>query len=188
MAATASAIEAMAHIKRANTTEAIELAQTALATVRSAENNPNMSKIPQLIVMAYFVDLMCSLFKADNDSANQKMKAMYTSMDELATHSGWTTDDTFLIPIGQQSAKSMSASYTDGIIVSQQAESSFLRMAWMPKDELYALGSMLGAATVMNKTSSDKKCEELLDNADGKLPSQASLSRILTIPSIPKSH
>lgn len=168
MAATASAIEAMAHIKRANTTEAIELAQTALATVRSAENNPNVSKIPQLIVMAYFVDLMCSLFKADADSAYKKIKAMHTSMDDLATHIDWTTDDTFFIPIGQQSAKTIPGSSAHGIIASQQAERSFLRMTWMPKDELYALGNMLGAATVMNKTSSDKKCEELLDNADGK--------------------
>ena len=168
VAATASAIEAMTHVYKATSFEAIEQAQTALTTVRSAENNPSVPRIPQLVVMAYFVDLICSLFRADSDTANMKMKAMHQSMDELASHESWTADETFLIPIGQQSAKSLPGATMYGAIVSQQAERTYLKLAWLPKNELYALGNMLGAATVMHKASSDKKCEELFDNADGK--------------------
>ena len=185
VAATASAIEAMAHIHKAMSLEAIEQAQTALTTVRSAENNPSVPRIPQLVIMAYFVDLICSLFRADSDIANMKMKAMHQSMDELANHESWTADETFLIPIGQQSAKSLPGATTYGAIISQQAERTYLKLAWLPKNELYALGNMLGAATVMHKALSDKKCEELFDNADGKFAFLC--ITFLTVCSIPEA-
>ena len=168
VAATACAIEAMTHINRSKTLEAIEQAQRALATVRSAQNNPQAGKVPVLSVIAYFVDLTCSLFKDEMSIAASKMSSMHATLEELRNHPGWTLDGTFLVPISQQSARTVQGrGSTHGIVITPESGQTYLRIKWLPKDEIYTLGYLLSAAVTMNKNHQDMVAEKYLQEAEG---------------------
>jgi hypothetical protein len=185
VAATACALEALTHINRSNSQDAIEQAQRSLASVRSAQNNPNVAKMPVLIIMAHFVDLMCSLFRDDMEPAAKKLKAMQSSMDQLRDHNSWTFDGTFLVPISQQSARTMpGGGKTYGVVVSNKSEQSYLRMGWLLKEEIYALGFMLSAGVAMNKNPQDKMAERYLRESIGKfcrMPQRKLLSQAVQL-------
>lgn len=169
IAATACAIEAMTHINRSNSSEAIEQAQRALATVRSAQNNPLAAKVPVLSIIAYFVDLTCSLFKDETAIATTKMNAMHATLEELRNHPSWTADGTFLVPISQQSARTVQGrGSAHGVVITDQSNQAYIRMRWLPKDEIYTLGYLLSAAVAMSRNWQEKVAEKHLQEAKSK--------------------
>ena len=167
IAATACALEALAHITRSNTSESIEQAQRALASVRSAQMGSDIKKIPNLTVMAHFVDLTCSLLRDEYDMAVQKMKVMHVSLEELRDSSSWISNGVFKIPVSQKSPRAGGS--THGPVLVDKAGNSYLQLKWLPKDEIYTLGYMLSAAVTMAKNPLDRMAENFLKEAMGKL-------------------
>ena len=163
--AAACAVEALAHVDRSHSSESIEQAQRALASCRSAQMSSKAAQVPNLTIMAHFVDMSCSLFKDEYDAATSKMKVMHASMEELRGHESWTLDGTFKVPISQPSTRA--AGLNEGIVVSEKGR-SYLQIRWLPKDEVYTLGYMLSAAATMAKNPQERLAEKFLKEAMGE--------------------
>ena len=164
--ATACATEALAHVSHSRSSESIEQAQTALATVRSAQMSSVTAQVPNLTIMAHFVDVMCSLFRDEFDMAATKMTAMHVSLEELRENSSWTVDGTFRVPLSRPATKV--EGYSHGIVLTDQSGRSFLQVRWLPKDMIYTLGYMLSAAVTMAKNPQERMAERFLKEAMGE--------------------
>ncbi|KAI4141691.1 MAG: hypothetical protein LQ340_007569, partial [Diploschistes diacapsis] len=163
--ATACATEALAHVSHSRSSESIEQAQTALATIRSAQMSSVTAQVPNLTIMAHFVDVMCSLFRDEFDMAVTKMTAMHVSLEELRENSSWTADGTFRVPLSRPATKAGGSSH--GIVLTDQSGRSFLQVRWLPKDVIYTLGYMLSAAVTMAKNPQERMAERFLKEAMG---------------------
>ena len=165
IAATASAVEALLHVNRSNTSESIEHAQRALAAARSLQLSPK-ARIPQLEIMTHFVDLLCSLFRDDLDNVTVKMGLLHSRLDGLSNNTFWTQSGQFLVAMSQQSAQTMQAAGSaQGIVCTDGAGQLCLQINWLPKDEIYTLGYILSAAAVFNRNAQDRKAETYLNEA-----------------------
>ena len=168
VAATASAVEALLHVNRSNTSENVEQAQRALAAARSLQLDPR-ARIPQLEIMTHFVDLSCSLFQDDLDNTATKMRLLHATLDSLLDDTSWAESGNFLVAIGKKTAQAMqSAGSAQGMIRADESGHLFLQLNWLPKDEIYTLGYILGAATVVHKNAQDRKAESFLNEAMSK--------------------
>ena len=171
IAATASIMEALAHLHRSNSTESIEQAQRALAATRSAQLDPAAQSVPQLAAMAYFVDLCCSLQQNDPSQAIAKMTAMQTSLDQSISNGQWTDDGLCYIPISRESGSSLQGNGSLSGIVKTSADQEYaMAISWLPREDIYELGYLLSAAVVMHRNATDgQKAEKYLKEASRTL-------------------
>ena len=164
--AAASAIEALTRITRLNSPDNIEETQRALARVRSAQSSSEAAMIPNISIMALFIDMACSLSKDDFKAATTQMKAMHKSLEELQDHPAWTSDGTFRVPLSRAATKARGS--TQGAVIMDERGNSYLQLSWLPKDEIYTLGYMLSAAVTMIKNAQDRMAEKFLREAQGE--------------------
>ena len=166
IATAACATEALTHVNRSSSSESIEQAQRALASVRSAQMSSEAANIPSLIIMAHFVDVMCSLIKDEHDLGITKMKAMHASLEELRDRKDWKEDGNFKVPISQPAFRAAGSS--QGVVLLDTSGKSSLQLKWLPKDEIYTLGYMLSAAVSMAKNPQERMSENFLKEAIGR--------------------
>ena len=167
--ATASAIEALIHINRSNTSEAIEQAQRALAAARSSQLSPIAQRLPQITMMTHFVDLCCSVFPDDPDQAGNKMRVLHSTLDSLSEDDNWSDNGTFLVPLSPTTARSIPGRCLDGGILRPDSTGNVaMQISWLPKDEVYTLGYILSAIVTVYKNASDgQRAENFLREAIG---------------------
>ena len=166
VAATASVLESLIHVHRSDTAENIEQAQRALAAVRSSQMRFE-SQIPQISIMALFVDLACSLVVTDTAQATAKLKVLQPLLDEAANDSAWSSHGRFPVPVTQSTARTLpSSGLASGIVRTDAEAGAYLQVPWIPKDEMLTIGYMLSAAVVIHKNARDgQKAEAYLKEA-----------------------
>jgi Cohesin loading factor len=171
ISAVASAIEALVHANRSNTSDSIEQAQRALAAARGSQLDAQAQSIHPLTVMAYFVDLCCSIHQNDPMQATSKLAAMNTFLDQRANDSGWSADGQFFVPLSHNTSQSLQVTEgSQGAVRSDHQGRLSIRIQWLPKAEIYSLGYILSAAAVVHKNAQDgQKAEAFLREAASKL-------------------
>jgi len=167
ISAIASTMEAMTHLHRLNSAESIEQAQRALAAGRSSQLDPACNGIPQLTSMMHFVDISCSLQQIDPPHAMAKMQALHQTLDTSQMDPNWTDDGLIHVPISPGTAKSLHDSgVTGGVLQVNSNGAVNIRINWLPKEEVYALGYLLSAAVTDHRNASDgQKSEKYIKEA-----------------------
>ena len=168
VSATASAIEALIHVNRSNSSESIEQAQRALAAARSSQLNPLAQRIPQITMMAHFVDISCSIYPDDPEQAGQKLRALQSTLDMPSEDSHHLSDDgCFLVPLAPATARTLQGAGSSGGVVRLDGEGSLcVQVNWLPRDEIYTLGFILSAVVNVHRNASDgRKAEQYLREA-----------------------
>lgn len=95
----ASLLEAMAHMKT-TTPDAMQNVQSALA--KAWTNQTNVGKATQLIGVAHFIQVACSMRQGNPGDMQQKLKEMQSMMDATLRDNSWSmTDDAIPLPINQ---------------------------------------------------------------------------------------
>ena len=167
VAATASAMEAIAHLHRANTKESIEQAQRALAAARSSQLDPASQRVPQLASIMHFIDICCSLGNIDPSQAIVKLKAMQQMFDSSSQDENWSNDGLISIPVSHETAKAFQSSgLSAGVLHLDSTNKLNVLINWLPKEEIYAVGYLLSGAVVVHKNAMDgHKAEQYLNEA-----------------------
>ena len=157
--ATASILEALSHLRNSSSSESTEQAQTALATARSSQLDPAVGGLPQIALLISLVDLCCNLQKFDPSQAMMKMQILQNTLEKGSNDHLWTRDGAFSIHV-RPGAGSFGS--THGQVRSRPDKSLELMINWMPKDDLYGLGYLLGGVASAHRNTSDRRAEQLL--------------------------
>ena len=167
VAATASAMEALVHLHRANSKESIEQAQRALAAARSSQLDPASQRVPQLASIIHFVDICCSLESIDPSQAIIKLKAMQQLFDTSSEDENWSNDGLISVPVSQETAKAFQCSGSSaGVLRMDSTNTLNILVNWLSKEEIYATGYLLSGAVVLHKNAMDgHKAEQYLNEA-----------------------
>ena len=105
---TASLLEAMAYMK-STASDAVQNVQSALA--RAWSNQTNVRNATQLIGLAHFVQVACSIRQGNPTDMRQKLQAMQTMMDGMIDDESWSnTSGTIAIPINRTASSSQTVS------------------------------------------------------------------------------
>jgi Cohesin loading factor len=170
IASVANGMEALIQIHRSTCSESIEQSQHALASARSTQLNPQATNIHQLATMMYFVDVLCSVYHASQNEAQAKMTEMNTFLDQRKEDPAWKVNGEFLVPLGENtSQQSQNIASESGVVHMDANGNLFLRLQWLPKDEIYTLAYVISAAVVMPKNPLDgHQAEIYLQQASSK--------------------
>lgn len=156
VAAIASGMEALIQVHRSTSNDAIEQSQHALASARSVQLNSQAQNIRQLTVMMHFVDVLCSVFHANQNEAQAKMMEMNTFLDQRRADADWTEDGEFLVPLSEHTSRQSQATASESGAVHLNASGAVsLKLQWLPRDEIYTLAYVISAAVVMPKNPQD---------------------------------
>lgn len=104
----ASLLEAMAYM-RSTASDATQNIQSALA--RAWSNQTNVKNATQLIGLAHFIQVACSIREGDPVDMWQKLQRMQAMMDPTLKDGSWsTTSDSLAIPINRMPNSSQTVS------------------------------------------------------------------------------
>lgn len=163
--------QALVHLQ-SSTANAVEEAQRALAAARSQQLS-GMGDLPQLNALIIIVDLACSLQENEVAQAAEKMSVMHAVMDSAIEDPRWRPDGSFFVSF----AKSGNGN-ANGTIETTTGDGDgmdALRLAWLPKVEVYAMCYLLSAMTSGYKNSSDGgKAEKFVDEGARMIRSELS--------------
>lgn len=155
----ASTVEALIHLRASSSAESIEQAQRALATSRSLQLDPQVARIPQIVVLTNIVDLSCSLQQCDPAQSVNKMQAMHASLESQSD--SWHPDGTLLVPVQSHESSKTPGGY--GIVRKDPQGSLAIIFRWTPWEDVYALGFLLSSIATAHKNTSDGlKSEQML--------------------------
>lgn len=155
----ASTVEALIHLRGSSSAESIEQAQRALAIVRSLQLDPQVARIPQVVVLTNIVDLSCSLQQCDPSQAVNKMQAMHASLESQCD--SWHPDGTLLVPIQSQDSSKSPGGH--GIVRKDLRGSLAIIFRWTSWEDVYVLGFLLSSIATAHKNTSDGlKSEQML--------------------------
>lgn len=155
----ASTVEALIHLRASSSAESIEQAQRALATSRSLQLDPQVARIPQIVVLTNIVDLSCSLQQFDPAQAVNKMQAMHASLESQSDL--WHPDGTLLVPVHSHDSSKNPGGY--GIVRKDPQGSLAITFRWTPWEDVYALGFLLSSIATAHKNTCDGlKSEQML--------------------------
>lgn len=161
-------LEALTCLRISSNAEYIEEAQRALAGVRSLQLDPATGELHQLTVLVSFVDLCCQLQQFEPHQAVSKMQIMQSALKTVDSSQSWTVDGSFAIPI--PIARMPSCKSQTGIIRRRNNESMVLMFNWMPKEDIYNVGYLLGGASMANRNTVDgQKSEHMFEEGIKRL-------------------
>ncbi|KAL9132826.1 MAG: hypothetical protein Q9175_006001 [Cornicularia normoerica] len=161
-------LEALTCLRMSSNAEYIEEAQRALAGVRSLQLDPAIGELDQLTVLMSFVDLCCQLQQFEPHQAICKMQVMQNALKTVDSSQSWTNDGSFAIPI--PTARMPSCKSQSGIIRRKNSDSIVLMFNWMPKEDIYNVGYLLGGASMANRNTIDgQKSEHMLEEGIKRL-------------------
>ena len=161
-------LEALTCLRISGSAEYIEEAQRALAVVRSLQLDPAIAELHQLTVLTSFVDLCCQLQQFEPHQAISKMQIMQNALKTVDSSQLWTDDGSFAIPI--PIARMSSCKSQTGIVRRRNSESIVLMFNWMPKEDIYNVGYLLGGASMANRNTVDgQKSEHMLEEGIRRL-------------------
>ena len=161
-------LEALTCLRVSNSAEYIEEAQRALAGVRSLQLDPAIGELHNLTVLVSFVDLCCQLQQFEPQQVMSKMQIMQNALKTVASSPSWTDDGCFGIPMAI--ARMPSSKSRTGIIRKRDDDSITLMFSWMPKEDIYNVGYLLGGASMANRNTVDgQKSEHMLEEGINRL-------------------
>lgn len=161
-------LEALTCLRISSSAEYIEEAQRALAVVRSLQLDPAIAELHQLTVLMSFVDLCCQLQQFEPHQAISKMQIMQNALKTVDSSQLWTNDGSFAIPM--PSARMPSCKSQTGIVRRRNNDSVILMFNWMPKEDIYNVGYLLGGASMANRNTVDgQKSEHMLEEGIKRL-------------------
>ena len=155
-------LEALTCLKMSSSADYIEEAQRALAVVRSLQLDPAIGELHQLTVLVSFVDLCCQLQQFEPHQAILKMQIMQSAVNTVKSSQTWTDDGSFAIPI--PTARMPSCKSQTGVIRRINSDSIVVMFNWMPKEDIYNVGYLLGGISMANRNTIDgQKSERMLE-------------------------
>lgn len=161
-------LEALTCLRISSNVEYMEEAQRALAGVRSLLLDPAIGELHQLTVLMSFVDLCCQLQQFEPHHAISKMQIMQNALKSVDSSELWTNDGSFSIPI--PTARMPSCKIRTGVIRRRDDDSLVLMLNWMPKEDIYTVGYLLGGASIANRNTTDgQKSEHMLEEGIKRL-------------------
>lgn len=167
-------LEALTCLRISSSAEYIEEAQRALAVVRSLQLDPAIAELHQLTVLTSFVDLCCQLQQFEPHQAISKMQIMQNALKTVDSSQLWTDDGSFAIPI--PSARMSSCKSQTGIVQRRNSESIVLMFNWMPREDIYNVGYLLGGASMANRNTVDgQKSEHMLEEGIRRLECESTM-------------
>ena len=161
-------LEALACMKLSSNAEYIEEAQRALAGVRSLQLDPTIGELHQLTALVSFVDLCCQLQQFEPHQAISKSQIMQNALKTVDSSESWTDDGSFAIPM--TIARMPSCESQAGVIRRSNNDTIVLMFNWMPKEDIYNAGYLLGGASIANRNTVDgQKSEHMLEEGIKRL-------------------
>ena len=161
-------LEALTCLKMSSSADYIEEAQRALAVVRSLQLDPAIGELHQLTVLVSFVDLCCQLQQFEPHQAILKMQIMQSAINTVKSSQTWTGDGSFAIPI--PTARMPSCKSQTGIVRRMNSDSLVVMFNWMPKEDIYNVGYLLGGVSMANRNTIDgQKSERMLEEGIKRL-------------------
>lgn len=161
-------LEALTCLKMSSSADYIEEAQRALAVVRSLQLDPAIGELHQLTVLVSFVDLCCQLQQFEPHQAVLKMQIMQSAINTVKSSQTWTDDGSFAIPI--PTARMPSCKSQSGVIRRINGDSIVIMFNWMPKEDIYNVGYLLGGVSMANRNTIDgQKSERMLEEGIKRL-------------------
>lgn len=174
--AISTTLEALTCLRISSSAEYIEEAQRALAVVRSLQLDPAIAELHQLTVLMSFVDLCCQLQQFEPHQAMSKMQIMQNALRTVDSNQLWTDDGSFEIPI--PIARMPSCKSQTGVVRRRNSDSIALMFNWMPKDDIYNVGYLLGGASMANRNTVDgQKSEHMLEEGIRRLECKSMMIR-----------
>ena len=167
-------LEALTCLRISSNVEYIEEAQRALAGARSLQLDPATSQLPQLTILMSFVDLCCQLKQFEPHQAISKMQIMQNALKTVDSSQSWSDDASFAIPI--PIARMPSCNSQTGIIRRRNNDSVVLVFNWMPKEDIYNVGYLLGGASMAYRNTVDgQKSEHMLEEGINRLECESKM-------------
>lgn len=155
-------LEALTCLRISSNGEYIEEAQRALAGVRSLQLDPAIGELHQLTILISFVDLCCQLQQFEPHQALLKMQILQNALKTVKSSQSWTEDGSFAIPM--PNARMPNCKSQNGIIRKTNNESIVLMFNWLPKEDIYNVGYLLGGVSMANRNTIDgQKSEHMLE-------------------------
>ena len=167
-------LEALTCLRMFSNGDYIEEAQRALAGVRSLQLDPAIGQLHQLTVLISFVDLCCQLQQFEPHQAISKMQNMQNALKTVNSSKSWTDDGSFAIPI--QNARMPPIESQNGVIRRTSSDSIVLMFNWLPKEDIYNVGYLLGGASMASRNTVDgQKSEHMLEEGIKRLQCESML-------------
>lgn len=134
----ASLLEAMAYMK-STASDATQNVQSALA--RAWSNQTNVKNAAQLIGLAHFIQVACSIREGDPTDMWQKLQRMQAMMDPTINDGSWsTTSDTLAIPINRMSNSSQTVSHDTRMVLGIGADGrDNLMLSFLSQKDAYSI-------------------------------------------------
>ena len=172
--AIATTLEALTCLMMSSNSEYVEEAQRALACVRSLQMDTAIAELHQLTVLVSFVDLCCQLQQFEPHQAIAKMQFMQIALKSVDFSQSWTEDGSFYIPM--TTARMPSCASQSGIVRRRDDDSIVLMFNWMPKEDIYNVGYLLGGASMANRNTIDgQKSEHMLEEGIKRLECESAM-------------
>lgn len=148
---TASALEAMIHMRGAST-EHLENAQRSIAAARSYQLEASTQGMGQIAALIDSIDLACSLQLGKNDDPKNKQYPVgdkVRSLQERADKGPNPEDGVFSVLIEKSFGGQSLTQHTGGIFTKSVDGRDELVMSWLPQDHLKMLAYYISGMTVV---------------------------------------
>lgn len=156
--ATATTMEALICLRSASDFEGFEQAQRALAGVRSLQHEAQIGLNDRLTALASFADISCHLQRLDPEQALISDKNLRTSLDRLVKNEERASDSSFMVSLGTANVPPLNQK--NGVIRRLDDGSAILVLKWMPTDDIYNIGYLLGGMAMVHKNTVDGRKSE----------------------------
>ncbi|ETN40818.1 uncharacterized protein HMPREF1541_05098 [Cyphellophora europaea CBS 101466] len=143
--------------------DAISDAQQAIARLRSMQFDPQVAALPQLRMLAEYVDLCCSIRQCNHQQGDEKRKRMQDTWGRIVNDAAWRDGGNVVyIPLNDNSLHEY-ALQSGGLVVKRDGK-YVLPFSWCNRDEFEAVAFLLCASSKAHKNSSDGgKAQQFLD-------------------------
>jgi tetratricopeptide (TPR) repeat protein len=163
VSALAATMTALLHLQTP-AADAASSAQQSVAVARSLQLDADVAALPQLQLMADFVDLCCCLRLSTG--RDEKRKQMQETWGRITNDGVWkdawsVSDPTLYVPIKQTSLRG--CELQQGGLLLQRNQQSTLPLTWCTRSDAEAICFLLCAASMTHKSSSDwSKAEQFI--------------------------
>ncbi|KAL9623335.1 MAG: hypothetical protein Q9160_002442 [Pyrenula sp. 1 TL-2023] len=141
--------------------ESVTHAQRTIAKARQLQLEPEIQAIAQLRIMTLLLDLACSLYIMDTESATKKMQTLQSLYDHTISTSAWAPDGAILLPLSPRSLNGVSLHGQGNVQIKDGRPC--LRLEWLTRGEVYVLCNLCNASAISHKNSTDgHKAEQFL--------------------------
>jgi hypothetical protein len=134
----ASLLEAIALLRTTNS-DALQNVQSALA--KAWTNQLNVGKATQLIGVAHFIQVACSIRQANQKDMQNTLKDMQTMMDAALRENSWSmSDDSVALPLSRSSSSTLIVSEdTRAVLGIGEDGRDNLMMSFVSARDVYAI-------------------------------------------------